>query len=548
MLIPQSHWHVPEETQEIAGAAFPKGNPYMKMRDELGIFYEDKRFGDLFSHTGQPALAPWRLVLVMIMQYAENLTDRQAAEAVRGRIDWKYALGMEMRDAGFHYSVLSEFRDRLIASGAERLLMDEMLLRFQEKGLLKARGKQRTDATRILTVARHLNRIGCVVETLRRALNEIAAISPDWLLNQVTTEWFDRYGPRFDSYRLPKKKGELHQLRKEIGGDGYHLLSAIYKDMAPSYVKELPGVRILQKVWIQQYFRENGQVKWREAGNLPPQRLFIQTPYDEEARNRTKRKSNWTGYTVHLTETCDPDMPNIITNVVTTFASTNDVDVVATIHEELAEKELLPAEHYVDAGYMSIDRVIDSESDHTIDLMGRLLPDTSWQARAKNGYALTCFGIDWTKQTAICPQGKTSVKWQPRTESSGQNFIHVEFDETDCLACSARSACTQRKTGARIIRILPQIKHEMMQKTRHRQKTDEFKQKYKIRAGIEGTISQAVGPLNMRRNRYQGLAKTHLQHVATTAAINLYRAIAWLDGLTPAITRQSRFAALQPAT
>lgn len=180
--------------------------------------------------------------------------------------------------------------------------------------------------------------------------------------------------------------------------------------------------------------------------------------------------------------------------------------------------------------------------------MGRLLPDTSWQARAKNGYALTCFGIDWTKQTAICPQGKTSVKWQPRTESSGQNFIHVEFDETDCLACSARSACTQRKTGARIIRILPQIKHEMMQKTRHRQKTDEFKQKYKIRAGIEGTISQAVGPLNMRRNRYQGLAKTHLQHVATTAAINLYRAIAWLDGLTPAITRQSRFAALQPAT
>jgi len=144
----------------------------------------------------------------MIMQYAENLTDRQAAETVRGRIDWKYALGMEMRDAGFHYSVLSEFRDRLIASGAERLLMDEMLLRFQEKGLLKARGKQRTDATRIVTVARHLNRIGCVVETLRRALNEIAAISPDWLLNQVTTEWFDRYGPRFDSYRLPKKKGD----------------------------------------------------------------------------------------------------------------------------------------------------------------------------------------------------------------------------------------------------------------------------------------------------------------------------------------------------
>jgi len=548
MLIPQSHWHVPEETQEIARAAFPKGNPYMKMRDELGIFYEDKRFGDLFSHTGQPALAPWRLVLIMIMQYAENLTDRQAAEAVRGRIDWKYALGMEMRDAGFHYSVLSEFRDRLIASGTERMLLDEMLVRFQEKGLLKAEGKQRTDSTRILTVARHLNRIGCVVETLRRALNEIATISPDWLLDQVTTEWFDRYGPRFDSYRLPKKKEELQQLRREIGGDGYHLLSAIQNDTAPDYLKELPGVRILQKVWIQQYFREDGQVKWREAGNLPPQHLFIQTPYDEEARNRTKRTSNWTGYTVHLTETCDSETPNIITNVVTTSASTNDVAVVTTIHEELAEKELLPAEHYVDMAYMSIDRVIDSESDHAIDLMGRLMPNTSWQARANNGYALTCFGIDWTKQTAICPNGKTSVRWQPRTESSGQDFIRVEFNETDCLACSARSSCTKRKTGGRIIRIQPQIKHEMMQKIRRRQKTDEFKQKYKIRAGVEGTISQAVGSLNMRRNRYQGLAKSHLQHVATAASMNLYRVIAWLEGVTPSITRQSRFAALQPAT
>lgn len=547
MLIPQSQWYVPDETQEIARAAFPKGNPYMKMRDEIGIIYEDKRFAEMFSHTGQPAIAPWRLVLVTVMQYAENLTDRQAAEAVRGRIDWKYSLGMEMRDDGFHYSVLSEFRDRLIASEKERLLMDEMLVRFQEKGFLKTRGKQRTDATRILAVTRHLNRIGCVVETLRRALNEIATISPDWLLGQVTTEWFDRYGPRFDSYRLPKKEGELQQLREEIGGDGYHLLSTIYDDRAPIWIKGLPGVQILQKVWIQQYYRENDQLKWREAGNLPPQNLLIQTPYDEEARNRTRRRSNWTGYTVHLTETCDSDTPNIITNVETTSASINEVEVLPTIHENLAEKELLPEEHYVDAGYMSVDQVINSESDHAVDLMGRLLPNTSWQARAENGYALVCFGIDWTKKTVICPKGNTSIKWLPITKPSGQDFVHVEFDKSDCLACTERSDCTKRKTGARILRLQPQIKHEVMQKARHRQKTDDFKQKYKIRAGVEGTISQAVGPLSMRRSRYQGLAKTHLQHVATAAAMNLYRVVAWLDGLTPAITRQSQFATLQSA-
>ena len=548
MLVPQTNWYVPEETQEIARAAFPKGNPYMKMRDELGVFYEDKEFVELFSHTGQPALAPWRLMLVMIMQYAENLTDRQAAEAVRGRIDWKYALGMEMRDAGFHYSVLSEFRDRLIENEKESLLLDRMLMRLREKGLLKERGKQRTDSTRIITVARHLNRIGAVVETLRRALNEIATVAPDWLRRQVTEAWFDRYGPRFDNYRLPKEKEALRQLIKEIGQDGYHILSAIQEDAAPTYLKELPGVEILRKVWIQQYFLDDGEVKWREKGNLPPQHLFIQTPYDVEARNRTKRKHNWTGYTVHLTETCDADSPHVITEVITTSASTNDVDVVTTIHEDLAKKGVLPAEHYVDMGYMSVARLIESKTDHDIDLMGRMMPDTSWQARANAGYAVISFGIDWAKQVVRCPKGKTSIRWQTLTDSSERDYIRVEFDAADCLACSARDVCTKQKKRGRALQIHPQSEYEVQQKARQRQKTDEFKKKHKIRAGIEGTISQAVGALQMRRSRYRGLAKTHLQHVATAVAMNLYRVIAWLDGSIPAVTRQSRFAALQSAT
>ena len=105
---------IPKLTAEIAQAAFPKGNIYMQMRDNLGVFFDDEQFTDLFSHTGKPAIAPWRLALVTIMQFAENLTDRQAADAVRARIDWKYALSLEMQDAGFHSSVLSEFRGRLI--------------------------------------------------------------------------------------------------------------------------------------------------------------------------------------------------------------------------------------------------------------------------------------------------------------------------------------------------------------------------------------------------------------------------------------------------
>jgi transposase len=146
-LKPQELGPIPEETARVARAAYPKGNVFMRMRDELGVIYQDEAFAQLFSHTGQPAEAPWRLALVTVMQFAEGLSDRQAADAVRGRIDFKYALGLELTDPGFDHTVLSEFRARLVAGNAEQLLLDAMLTLFKERGWLKARGKQRTDSS-----------------------------------------------------------------------------------------------------------------------------------------------------------------------------------------------------------------------------------------------------------------------------------------------------------------------------------------------------------------------------------------------------------------
>lgn len=140
---------VPEETARIARAAFPKGNQYLKMRHELGIFYDDADFAELFPTRGQSAFSPWRLALITVMQFAEGLSDRQAAEAVRAHIDWKYALSLDLEDAGFDFSILSEFRSRLIENSQESILLEKMLERFREKGWLKARGKQRTDSTHI---------------------------------------------------------------------------------------------------------------------------------------------------------------------------------------------------------------------------------------------------------------------------------------------------------------------------------------------------------------------------------------------------------------
>jgi transposase len=202
-LHPQPVGPVPEETARVARAAFPKGTRAIRMRDAIGVMFTDEIFAPVFSWRGQPAETPWRLALVTILQYAEGLSDRQAADAVRGRIDWKYALSLALTDPGFDSSVLSEFRTRLVTGGMEQALLDQMLVQFREHKLLTARGRQRTDSTYVLAAVRTLNRLERAGETLRHALNSLATVAPDWLRERSQPEWIDRYSRRVDDYHLP---------------------------------------------------------------------------------------------------------------------------------------------------------------------------------------------------------------------------------------------------------------------------------------------------------------------------------------------------------
>lgn len=235
-LHPQEELAIPHETLQVARAAFPKGNVYMGMRDELGEIYQDQAFAELFPSRGQPAESPARLALVTVMQFAEGLSDRQAADAVRSRIDWKYALGLSLTDSGFDASVLSEFRKRLLTGDAEQLLFEAMLRRLCECGLLTARGRARTDSTHILAAVRVLNRLECIGETLRQALNSLAVVAPQWLRVWVPGEWFDRYGRSFEEYRLPPGKAQRYALAEQIGADGARLLNAIADGTAPAWL------------------------------------------------------------------------------------------------------------------------------------------------------------------------------------------------------------------------------------------------------------------------------------------------------------------------
>src|SRR5262245_12240968 len=218
---------VPDDTARMAHAAFPKGHPYLTFRDTLGTIFQDEDFAALFPAWGQPSLPPWRLALVTIMQFRETLADRQAAEAVRARIDWKYLLSLELTDPGFDFSVLSEFRDRLLSHSAEELVLEKLLERCRTMGWLKARGAQRTDSTHVLAAIRVLNRLELVAETLRAALNAVATVAPDWLQGLAPLEWYERYGKRIEDTRLPRDQADREAYAQMVGEDGFHFLDAV---------------------------------------------------------------------------------------------------------------------------------------------------------------------------------------------------------------------------------------------------------------------------------------------------------------------------------
>ena len=244
---------VPEETARIAQAAFPTGNLYMCLRDEMGTLFEDALFADIFPARGQPAEAPWRLALVSIIQFLEGLPDRQAAEAVRSRIDVKYLLGLPLSDSGFHYSVLSEFRSRLIAGGAESRVFEVLLAHFRSRGWLKERSRQRTDSTHILASIHALNRLELVGHTLQHALNVLAVAAPDWLKSHVSPDWGERYSRPLDEFRLPQDKAGRLALAEQIGADGLRLLVGLANEPDAEYLAHLPAIQTLLATWEQQY-------------------------------------------------------------------------------------------------------------------------------------------------------------------------------------------------------------------------------------------------------------------------------------------------------
>ena len=242
-------------------------------------------------------------------------------------------------DPGFDFTLLHDFRQRLLTHEAAQRLLDTFLTTCKARGWIKARGTQRTDSTHVLAAIRTLHRLECVLEAMHYALNQLSAAEPAWVQQHVPLDWYPRYGLRSDQTRLPKDASKREALARQVGADGYQLLAWVQTADTSPGLSDLPALEALRQIWLQQYYRctvpGREALRWRTGDEQPPSAVRIASPYDLEARYSSKRDTHWVGYKVHLTETCDADHPDLITQVITTPATTQDCVMGPTIHQDL---------------------------------------------------------------------------------------------------------------------------------------------------------------------------------------------------------------------
>lgn len=522
---PRVSVEIPTQTVAVVRAACPGGTRVSRVRDALGPIFDDGEFQGWFSTEGRGALPPGMLALVCVLQAMEDLTDRDAAEAVRTRLDWKYALALELDDTGFHYSVLSEFRDRLAVDERAVRLLEMMLQAAKAAGLLRGGGRARTDSTHVLAKITTLSRLERVAETVRAALNQIADIAPGWLAPRVLPDWEHRYSRRIDSAHLPAGEQPRDRLGQAVASDGAALLEGIDADPDAAWLNNLTQVQALRAIWAQECVRDQYGTWSLRHGRIVEGANFLDSPFDVDSRWSRKRDTTWRGYKAHLSETCDTDTPHLIIHVETTPATDADNATLPAINTGLADRNLTPAEHYLDEGYLTAEAVHRAAGQGT-QLVGPLTRDSSWQAKAGLGFDRDSFHINFQTRTAVCPGGKTNTSWRPHTHNSGPGSV-IAFADTDCRPCPLRANCTTSTSAGRQIVIPARELYEIQRSNRAAQHDPQWKQRYNTRAGIEGTISQATRAHHLRHCRYTGLAKTRVQHILTACGMNAARIADW---------------------
>lgn len=517
---------LPDDLARLGAVLLPDDSPYRLVGDQLYAQYRDEDFADLYHREGKPGLSPVLLAFVTVFQCLENLSDRKAVEALKFRIDWKYALQLPLEYAGFDSSVRCDFRQRLITHEAEGRVFDRVLEQVRDLGLLKHRGTQRTDSLALLTRARTLRRLELVFETLRVALRALLRADADWLTATLPATWADRY--QYHCRVERHSEAERQALEAVVGDDGQWLLDQLAADDAPAGLRDLPAVEILRTVW-KQHFEPGPEHLHFKATSSDTGAERIETPYDPEAHwSKKGTRSIWTGYKLQVTETDDADHPHLMTDIAVTSSLEHDGTALAEIAQRQQERGVLPGTRYADQGYVSGPTLADADA-RGEDLVGPAPVDTSPQRKLADGFTNQDFQIDMVARTAICPAGHAGrAKNFVGDRDKGDKGIVFTFQWQHCRDCALRARCV---TGTRQRFLTVREHYPRIQQARARQKTAAFKEAYpKHRCGVEGCLSALVRGQGIRRCRYAGRKKNHLRAMFVGVAVNLARSAAWLAG------------------
>lgn len=509
---------VPENTATLGRMLFPVDNVYRQIGDRFDELFPDQGpFVQLYQTTGRGAIPPLLLALVTVLQMLEKVSDRAAVDWVASRIDWKYALHLPLEYPGFHFTDLSAFRQRLWEHHQERLVFDELLAKLKTLGLIQSRGKARTDSTHLLGWVERLSQLDLITESIRVALNAIAQVAAGWWEKTLPAAFREAYSQRRSSYG--QKESEVADQVQQAGQDGFWLLTQIDQS-APEPVAALNEVHVLRQVLEQQFPHgpSHPPATCRPTGDA-----IIESPHEPEARYSKKRSKSWLGYKLQVTETCESDQVHVITDVEVTSAVANDSHALPQIQARLNDRQLLPGEQYVDRGYITGEHLVKSQA-QGIDLVG----PAAVNPHAAAGFQQADFQMDLQAQRAVCPAGQVSQVWSPRAGAEGEPpSIQIRFPAAPCQACRFWGVCTTSPQG-RSLEL--NAYREALEARRAEAQTDTFKVRYRIRSGIEATLSELVRGHGMRRARFRGRAKLLLQACFTAVAANLKRVVRWWAG------------------
>lgn len=500
---------MPADTAAIGQRLMSQDNAYRVIGDHLAEILQDQQFADMYEDTGREAVWPALLAMVTIFQFQEKVPDREAADMAVMRLDWKYALRLPLSYAGFHYSVLCEFRQRILEHGKEALVFDAILNKVRSLGFIKKRGKQRTDSLAVVGAVRQLSALETVSETLRVTLRAMMKADPAWAEKTVSPSFRERYLESRPDYKLTAEERKEEMLK--TGQDGFWLLEQVGASGTEA-IKALEELRTMQTVWEQRYHRVEGKVVL--GGNGVDAKDRIVTPHDVGVRVGQKRGKTWHGDKVHVSETTQAEEQDFITDMTRGNAAGGDVEALPEIQDRLEEREVPPGEQYTDSGYISGKQIAESAK-RGITLIGPPLADTS-----PNELKISDFTIDREAREATCPAGQKSVKWSARIDRDGSAAVNIRFSAEACAACPLRTQCTTGESG----RSLHLNEHyELLEARRAEARTEEFWEKMRARPGIEATLSELVRGYGLRRHRYRGDGKRRLENLLKGAACNLRR-------------------------